>query len=69
MMAFLSANFGTIIVLLVVAGLVAMVIAKLVKDKRKARQSGGASCGCGCASCPYSGGCEDAEGKSDERNA
>ena len=46
-------NWGTIIVLLIVAFCVALVIRKLVRDRKK----GKLSCGCGCASCAMHGTC------------
>ena len=46
-------NRGTIIVFLIVAFCVALVIRKLVRDRRK----GKLSCGCGCANCAMHGMC------------
>lgn len=47
MIAFLSKNIGTVIVLLVLACIVAAVIVKMVKDKK----SGKSACGCNCSEC------------------
>lgn len=47
MLMFLAENLGTIIVGLVVAGIVAAIIAGLVRDKRKGKHIG---CG-GCSGC------------------
>ncbi len=47
MIDFITANLGTIIVALIVAGLLAAIIIKAVKDKR----SGKSSCSCGCKDC------------------
>lgn len=50
-MRFIIENTGTIIMALIVFVLVAGIVIKLVKDKRK----GKTSCGCGCSNCPSSG--------------
>ena len=49
----LSANIGTIIICAVLVLIVAAIIFKLVRDKRK----GKSSCGCNCAHCAMSGTC------------
>lgn len=41
-------SFGTWIVILILAAVIALVIWKLVKDKR----NGKSSCGCSCGCCP-----------------
>jgi hypothetical protein len=46
MLAFLAENWGTIVVGLVVAGIVAAIIVKIIRDKRK-----GKSVVCDCSSC------------------
>lgn len=53
MMEFLAANFGTIIVGAVVLAIVVLIIVKMVKDKKKGKNS----CGCGCSNCPSAGIC------------
>ncbi len=53
---FISENLGTIAVGASVLCLVALLVLKLVKDK-KAGKSG---CSCGCSSCPMSGKCPSA---------
>ena len=53
MLAFIQENMGTIIVLAVLSVIVALVIVKMVSDRRKGQNS----CGCGCSSCPNSGLC------------
>ena len=53
MIEFLSANMGTIFVILILAAVVGMIILKLKKDKK----SGKSSCGCGCGGCPNSALC------------
>jgi hypothetical protein len=46
MLSFFSANLGTNLIGLVLLGAVALIVRKIVRDKRK-----GASCGCGCSGC------------------
>lgn len=43
---------GTFIVGGVLLAIVAAIVIKLVRDKKK-----GGGCGCGCASCPHASGC------------
>ena len=50
---FISQNIGTIVVLAIVAAIVALLIFKLVKDKKASKSS----CSCGCSSCPMRDGC------------
>ena len=49
MFSFIADNIGTIVIGLLVAGIVAAIIVKLVRDKRKGKCAG---CSCGCAGCP-----------------
>jgi hypothetical protein len=53
MLAWLTANLGTIIVTLILIGIVAAIIFKMIKDKK----SGKGSCGCGCEHCAMHGKC------------
>ncbi len=53
MLAWLSANISTIIISLVLLLIVAAIIYKLVKDKKKGKHS----CGCDCAHCAMAGSC------------
>ncbi len=53
MLAFLTENGGTILVLAVVAVLVGGVILSLRRDRR----AGKGGCGCGCDGCPSKGIC------------
>ena len=53
MILFFQENLGTIVVLAALAVVVALIIRKLVSDRRK----GQTSCGCGCSGCPNSGLC------------
>lgn len=46
---------GTIIVGAAVAAIIAAVVIKLVKDRKK----GKSSCGCGCANCAMAGKCHN----------
>jgi hypothetical protein len=45
---FIAANAGTIITALVVLGVAAAIVCKLVRDKRKGKCAG---CNCGCGGC------------------
>lgn len=60
MLIWLQANLGTLIVLLVLAGIVAAVIAYLIREKR----SGRSACGGSCQGCAMHGTCHRS-GKSD----
>jgi len=42
-------NLGTIVIGLAVTGIVAVIVAKIVRDKRKGKCTG---CNCGCSECP-----------------
>ena len=53
MSAWLTSNLGTIIVSLILAGIVAAIIANMIKKKK----AGKSSCGCGCANCAMRGAC------------
>lgn len=44
-------NAGTIIVLLIVVGVVALVIRKIVRDKKSGKTCSSCGGGCGCDSC------------------
>ncbi len=55
MLTFLAENLGTIIVGLVLAAVIAAIIVKLARDKKK-------GCSCGCAEC-QNGGAHKADGK------
>lgn len=50
MLNFIAQNIGTIVVLLVLSAAVALVIYKMISDKKK----GKSSCGCNCGCCPNS---------------
>lgn len=53
MLNFLLENWGTLLVGGIVIALVAAVVVKLRRDRKK----GVSSCGCGCDNCPSSGMC------------
>ncbi len=53
MIQWLSENLATILVALIVFAVLALAVAKLIRDKRRGR--GGCSCGCG--GCPHAGTC------------
>ncbi|MDE6722947.1 MAG: FeoB-associated Cys-rich membrane protein [Eubacterium sp.] len=50
MFAFLTENLSTIIIAVIVIGILAAIIVKMIKDKKK----GKSSCGCGCENCAAS---------------
>lgn len=53
MLSFLTANWGTIIIGIIVLIVVMAVVFKMRKSKKK----GETSCGCGCTDCPSSQAC------------
>ena len=53
MLAWLSENFATILICLVLAAMGAAIVVKLVKDKKKGKSTCGGNCGC----CPMGGSC------------
>ena len=53
MLAWLSANIGTIAVLAVLAAVVAAIVIGLVSDKKKGKKA----CTCDCSHCAMSGQC------------
>ncbi len=55
MLAWISKNIATILICLVLIIITAVIIAGIVRDKKK----GKSSCGCGCADCPMSGTCHN----------
>lgn len=54
MLTFLSENLGTILVGIIVAGIVAAIITKIIRDKRKGKS---VVCDCGCGGCPNASNC------------
>lgn len=53
MMAVILEYLPTAVVALVLIGIVAAVIAGMIRDKKS-----GKSCGCGCSGCPMAGKCK-----------
>ena len=53
MLAWLSANMGTIIVAVILLAVVAVISVKLISDKKKGRSS----CGSNCSKCAMAGKC------------
>jgi hypothetical protein len=54
MISFFAQNLGTIAVGLLVAGAVAAIVAKLIRDKHNGKCTG---CDCSCGGCPSRGSC------------
>ncbi len=59
-MAWLIQNLGTIIVALILVTVCALIIRKIVKDKRSGKSP---TCGCGCSGCSMSGICHEKKEK------
>lgn len=59
MLAWLSANWGTILVLLIVIGIVALSVRTMIRDKKK----GCSSCGGNCGHCAAAGMCHSTKKK------
>lgn len=53
MLNWLTSNIGTIIVVLILAGIVFAAVFAIVKNKRK----GKTTCGCGCSNCAMKDSC------------
>ena len=51
--SWLSENIATLLIVAALIATVALIVRKLVRDKKAGRSS----CGCGCAGCPMSGAC------------
>ena len=58
-MGWFTENLGTIVVSLVLIAIVALIVVKMIRDKKK----GKSSCGCGCANCAMRGSCHSMEKK------
>ncbi len=61
MLPWLQENLATILVCAVLAGVVALIIGYLVRQKKQ----GKASCGCNCASCAMRGSCHRMNGEAE----
>ena len=53
MFAWIAENIGTILITAALVLIVALIVRKLIKDKKK----GKSSCGCNCAHCAMAGSC------------
>ena len=53
MIAFLTENAGTIIVLSILILVIVLIFTKLIRDKK----NGKCMCSCGCSGCPSQGSC------------
>ncbi len=53
-MAWLAENIGTILVSLVLIVIVALIIRKMIRDRRQGKRS----CSCGCEGCASRGMCQ-----------
>jgi len=56
MFKWIAENWLTLVLVIAICGIVAAVIASMVKKKKR---GGSIGCGCGCASCPMSGACHN----------
>ena len=62
MLSWLQTNFGSVVALLIVLTAVALIVRRLILDKKAGRHiCGGAcgSCGGGCSGCPMQGRCHE----------
>ena len=55
MLSWIAENAATIIVTAILLIVIAAVIVKLIRDKKRGRSS----CGCQCANCPMAGKCHE----------
>ena len=62
MIAWLTAHYIDILLTIAIAGIVVLVIAKMIRD----RQNGKSSCGCGCGGCAMAGKCSRSGKKASE---
>ena len=53
MIAWLTENLATIVVAAVVFAVLALVVVKMIRDKKR----GKSACSCGCGSCPHASAC------------
>ncbi|GHV02734.1 hypothetical protein FACS1894211_14750 [Clostridia bacterium] len=64
MFKWIAENWGTVLAGFIVLSLLASVVVKMIRDKKKGKRS----CGCNCVHCPKAGGCEpDADADQDGR--
>ena len=60
MLTWLQTNIGSIVVVLVLLGVVALIVRRLILDKKAGKHICGGSCGScggGCQGCPMAGKC------------
>lgn len=57
MLVFLKDNLSTIIIGLIILAVVAGIVVKMIRDKKKGKTS--CNCGCGCENCPSAGICHE----------
>lgn len=57
MLHWLQANLASVVVVLVLLGVTALIVCKMIRDRRAGRHSCGGSCGSGCQGCPMAGRC------------
>ncbi len=55
MIEWLAANWGTILVSVILIAIIGLVIYSMIRNKMKGKSS--CSCGCNCSSCPAGGMC------------
>ncbi len=63
MLPWITANLATIVPLLVIAALVGLIIARMIKNKK----AGKFSCGSGCSGCAMNGACHPQETSGDSQ--
>lgn len=64
MFQWIAQNIGSIAVFLVVSGIVAAIIANMIRNRRKGKAAVSCGCGCGCGGCPMAGKCSGGAKKS-----
>ena len=57
MLSWLQMNIGSIFVVLVLMAVIALIVRRLILDKKAGRHICGGSCGGGCGGCPMQGRC------------
>ena len=57
MLSWLQANWGSIVVVCVLLAVVALIVRRLILDKKAGKYICGGSCGSGCGGCGGCGGC------------
>ena len=58
-MGWFTEHLGTIVVSLVLIAIVALIVGKMIRDKKKGKSSSG----CGCANCAMRGSCHSTDKK------